>query len=127
MCPVLITKSNLKHTKQREWWVDDGTVQSSPPLAPQTGVLAMKAIICTKYGQPDVLEMQDVAKPTPKAYARAILRLLDDENLRLEIGRNAKKLIRDRIYCEQVGIIIFCSVPPSYFLLFYALLQTRNL
>ena len=26
----------------------------------------MKAIICTKYGSPDVLQLQDVAKPAPK-------------------------------------------------------------
>lgn len=26
----------------------------------------MKAMVCTKYGSPDVLELQEVAKPTPK-------------------------------------------------------------
>jgi len=26
----------------------------------------VKAIICTKYGSPDVLQLQDVAKPTPQ-------------------------------------------------------------
>ena len=26
----------------------------------------MKAIVCTKYGSPDVFQLQDVAKPAPK-------------------------------------------------------------
>ena len=26
----------------------------------------MRAIVCTKYGSPDVLELQELAKPTPK-------------------------------------------------------------
>ncbi len=26
----------------------------------------MKAMVCTKYGSPDVLQLQEVAKPIPK-------------------------------------------------------------
>jgi NADPH:quinone reductase-like Zn-dependent oxidoreductase len=26
----------------------------------------MKAVICTRYGSPDVLQLQEVAKPAPK-------------------------------------------------------------
>jgi NADPH:quinone reductase-like Zn-dependent oxidoreductase len=26
----------------------------------------MKAIVCTKYGSPDVLQLQEVAKPAPQ-------------------------------------------------------------
>src|SRR5512143_1866676 len=30
------------------------------------GGTLMKAIVCTKYGSPDVLQLQEVAKPAPK-------------------------------------------------------------
>jgi NADPH:quinone reductase-like Zn-dependent oxidoreductase len=28
--------------------------------------MLMKAVVCTKYGPPEVLQLQDVAKPAPK-------------------------------------------------------------
>src|SRR5687767_6772377 len=30
------------------------------------GVSSLKAIVCTQYGPPDVLQLQEVAKPAPK-------------------------------------------------------------
>ena len=61
----------------------------------------MKAVVCTKSGIPDVLQLQEVEKPTPKKnevlikiYAAAVAK--EDPEMRASPGlnglRNPKKL-----------------------------------
>ncbi len=64
----------------------------------------MKAAICTKYGSPDVLQLREVAKPTPK----------DNE-------------VRIRIYATTVGpaACAFRKADPFMIRLFFGLLKPK--
>ena len=63
----------------------------------------MKAVICTKYGPPDVLQLQEVPKPVPKdnevlikVHAASVTSTLHDHNRHSDVYSTSA--------VEQVGI-----------------------
>jgi NADPH:quinone reductase-like Zn-dependent oxidoreductase len=65
----------------------------------------MKAIVCTKYGPPDGLQLQEVEKPTPQ----------DDE-------------VRIRVYATTVtsGDVVLRSLPFLFWLLLRIMVGLRR-
>lgn len=76
----------------------------------------MKAVICTKYGPPEVLRIQDVPKPTPKANevlirVRATTTHIGDTKIRrLEPGMGA---IQDALFKPMMRVMLGFSGPRN--------------
>ncbi len=69
----------------------------------------MKAIVCTKYGPPDVLQLKEVAKPTPKdnevlvEVHAASLNAADLETLRVTYGGSLKQKPKSKILGSDIA------------------------